>query len=56
MGVILSKVAAMGVIEEEEEELTILLIGEEYSGRRVAHWLPSSTDSETITMWRIPKS
>jgi len=27
----------------------ILLLGGEYNGRRVAHWLPRSIDSETIT-------
>jgi len=27
----------------------ILLLGGEYNGRRVAHWLTRSTDSETIT-------
>jgi len=27
----------------------ILLLGGEYNGRRVAHWLPRSIDYETIT-------
>jgi len=27
----------------------ILLLGGEHNGIRVAHWLPQSTDSETVT-------
>jgi len=44
MGAVLS--IGMGV--ELKEEKMILLLGGEYNGRRVAQWLPRSTDSETI--------
>jgi len=47
MGPVLSMIADMGVGSKEEK--MILLLGGKYSGRRVAHWLPRSTDSESIT-------
>jgi hypothetical protein len=47
MGAVLSEIAAVGVVEKEDS--VTLLLGGECGGRKVAGWLPSSTDSETIT-------
>jgi len=47
MGAVLSLIADMGVGSREEK--MILLLGGEHNGRRVAHWLPRSIGSETIT-------
>jgi len=47
MGAVLSMIADMGVRSREEK--MILLLGGEYNGRRVAHWLRRSINSETIT-------